>query len=257
MPFSATEHLVFEKNTLTGVTCQLNYPPILRIAQEMPSAFQESVRSDYPLFQVRPTITMTASSIPGQPLVQTVANAYLFSTAEVPSPQRTLTLAQDSIALATTAYRRRSEFLTQFQPALDALQAIYQPAFLTRVGLRYQNVIVRSALGLENKTWSDLLRPVFVGLASVEELAHRVVVDYSQIQFKGEAGNIILQHGITVDASNDEQCYLIDVDVYTDERVNFLDVADKLKALNIDALELYHWCLSDTLKAVLDPRVPA
>jgi len=254
MPFSATQHIVFEKNTLTGVTCQLNYPPILKIAKEIPSAFQDAMRSNYPLFEVRQTFTMLAPQIMGQPVTQTVANAYVFSTPETPQPQGTLSLAQDSLALTTAAYTRRSEFLALLQPPLDALQDIYQPAFFTRVGFRYQNVIVRSALGLGDTPWGELLRPVFVGLASVEELAGRVAVDYSQLQYKSENGNIILQHGTTVDATTKEQHYLIDVDVYTDERVKLQDVTDKLKSLNIDALQLYHWCLSDALKAALNPR---
>lgn len=254
MPFSATEYIVFDNNTLTGVTCQLNYPPILKIAQEMPHTFQEAVRNEYPLFEIRPSVAMTMPTGIGQPVAPTITNAYVFSTAESPNPERTLSLGQDSLALSTTAYRRRSEFFAQLQPPLDALESIYKPAFLTRVGLRYQNLIVRSKLGLTDKPWGELLKPVFVGLASVEELAQRVLVDYSQIQFKGEAGNIILQHGVTVDTLTQEQCYLIDIDVSTDERVNFQDVTDKLKALNIDALELYYWCLSDTLKATLDPR---
>lgn len=253
MPFSATEHIVFEKNTLTGVTCQLSYPPILKIAQEMPSAFQDAVRSDYPLFEVRPTVTVVAPTVLGQPVTQTVTNAYLFSTAESPQPQRTLSLAQDSLALTTTAYTRRSEFLTHLQPPLDALQAIYQPAFFTRVGFRYQNMIVRSALGLGETPWGKLLKPVFVGLASADELAGQVLVDYAQIQYKSENGTVVLQHGITVDPATQEQCYLIDVDVSTQERVSLQDVTEKLRALNIDALQLYQWCLTDVLKAALNP----
>jgi len=254
MPFSATEHIVFEKNTLTGVSCQLSYPPILKIAQEMPSTFQDAVRGDYPLFEARPTVTLLAPTVPGQPVTQTVTNAYVFSTVEQPQPQRTLSLAQDSLALTTTAYTRRSEFLAFLQPPLDALQAIYKPAFFTRVGFRYQNMIVRSALGLGTTPWGELLKPVFVGLASAEELADQVIIDYSQIQYKSENGNVVLQHGITVDPNTKEHCYLIDMDVSTQERVSLQDVTEKLRALNIDALQLYHWCLSDTLKAALNPR---
>lgn len=254
MPFPATEHIVYEKNTLTGVSCQLSYPPILKIAQEMPSAFQDAVRGDYPLFEARPTLTFLAPTVPGQPATQTVTNAYVFSTAESPQPQRTLSLAQDSLALTTTAYTRRSEFLAFLQPPLDALQAIYKPAFFTRVGFRYQNMIVRSVLGLGETAWGELLKPVFVGLASAEELAGEVSVDYSQMQYKSENGNVVLQHGTTAHPTTNEQCYLIDVDVSTPERVSLQDVTDKLKALNIDALQLYHWCLSDALKAALNPR---
>ena len=254
MPFSATEHIVFEKNTLTGVSCQLSFPPILKIAQEMPSAFQEAIRTDYPLFEIRPTITVIAPMAPGQQVTQTVTNSYVFSTAESPQPERTLMMTQDSLALTTTAYTRRSEFLAHLKHPLDTLQKVYQPAFFTRVGFRYQNMIVRSALGLKEMPWHELLKPIFVGFASVEQLAGRVSVDYSQIQFKGDAGNVILQHGATIDPTTSEVCYLIDIDVHTEERVEIQDVTEKLKSLNYDALNLYHWCISDPLKTAMDPR---
>ena len=261
MPFPATEQIVFEKNTLTGVTCQLDYPPILKIAQETPSAFQEAVRDDYPLFQVNPVVRMTmqvvgGQVVSGQAAAPSATNSYIFSTPETPQPQRTLTLAQDSLALTTTVYTRRSELLAQLQPALDALQIVYKPAFFTRVGLRYQNLIVRSSLGLTNRSWGELLKPIFVGLAAANELAGQVSVDYSQIQFQGKVGSVVVQHGtaITAVAGKREECYLIDVDVSTNERVNIQDATSKLRELNIDAIEFYRWCLSDTLKAVLDPR---
>lgn len=256
MPFPATKHSVFEKNTLTGVTCQLNYPPILKIAQEVPSGFQEAVRSEYPLFRVNPTIKMTVQVAGGQVVTPSVMNSYIFSTPENPQPERTLALAQDSLALTTIVYTRRSELLAQLQPALDALQTIYKPAFFTRVGMRYQNLIVRSTLGLEGRPWGELLKPVFVGLASAEELVGRISVDYSQIQFVVEAGTIVVQHGTTdtITAAGQEQCYLIDIDVSTDERINLEDVTEKLRELNIDALGFYDWCLADPLKAALVPR---
>jgi uncharacterized protein (TIGR04255 family) len=256
MPFPATEQKIFEKNTLTGVTYQLDYPPILKIALETPSAFQEAVRGDYPLFRVNPTVRMTMQVVGGQAATSSVTNSYIFSTPETPQPQRTLTLAQDSLALTTTAYTRRSELLAQLQPALDALQTVYKPAFFTRVGLRYQNLIVRSSLGLADRSWGELLKPIFVGLASADELAGRVSIDYSQIQFRGKVGSVVVQHGtaITATAGKHEECYLIDMDVSTNERVNKEDATEKLRELNIDALEFYHWCLSDTLKAALVPR---
>lgn len=253
MLFPDTQHIIFQKNTLTGVTCQLNFPPILKIAHEVPSAFQDAVRVQYPLFETRPIVSMLMT--PGSALpAPSVTNSYVFLSMERPTPQATLALTQESLALTTTAYRRRSEFFAQLQKPLDALQGIYSPPFLTRTGLRYQNLISRKGLGLEGHPWHGLLRPAFLGMAAASEVAELITVDYAQIQFPADAGRVILQHGLTMNAATQEQCYLIDIDVYTDERVELQNVTDIFKQLNMDAIRLYHWCLSDTLKAALDPR---
>ena len=51
MPFPESERVVFRRNTLAEVICQLRFPPILEIAAKDPAAFQEQIRAEYPLYQ--------------------------------------------------------------------------------------------------------------------------------------------------------------------------------------------------------------
>ena len=52
MPFPETsQKIIYKKNPLDRVICQLRFPPILKIDTELPDKFQESIRNDFPEFQ--------------------------------------------------------------------------------------------------------------------------------------------------------------------------------------------------------------
>lgn len=53
MPFPNSPRVIYRKNPLEQVICQIRFPSILRIDTEIPAAFQELVRSQFPLFEER------------------------------------------------------------------------------------------------------------------------------------------------------------------------------------------------------------
>ena len=50
MPFPEVERVIYARNPLDQVVCQLRFPPILKIDAEIPAGFQDRVREDYPNF---------------------------------------------------------------------------------------------------------------------------------------------------------------------------------------------------------------
>ena len=50
MPFPECQRVIYKKNPLGEVICQLIFPPILKIDTEVPVAFQERVRNHFPNF---------------------------------------------------------------------------------------------------------------------------------------------------------------------------------------------------------------
>ena len=55
-PFSESERVIYTKNPLESVICQLRFPVILRIGAKPPVEFQEALRKDYPLFREIPPL---------------------------------------------------------------------------------------------------------------------------------------------------------------------------------------------------------
>src|SRR5258708_12324597 len=66
MLFPESERVIYDKNPLQQVICQLRFPPILRINTEVPVAFQERVKQDYPFYQEKSEITLLTQVILNQ-----------------------------------------------------------------------------------------------------------------------------------------------------------------------------------------------
>ena len=179
MPFPDEPRVIYEKNPLDTVICQLRFPAILKIGADPPVDFQESVRRRYPLFKEKPPLDIAgglpsevASLIAKRLPVSMASTAYDFTTAD---EQWTLTLAREFLALTARRYERWELFKEHLEEGLRAVVQHYSPAFFTRIGLRYRDIIRRSALGLERSSWKELLRPHIVGALASPDVADDVV----------------------------------------------------------------------------------
>lgn len=138
----------------------------------------------------------------------------------------------------------------------DALREFYSPAFFTRVGLRYRDVVQRSKLGLEKSTWSSLLKEHLlgeiaqVGFESLTEEASRNLL----LKLPDQNAKVRLQHGFAQLEGSPEQVYLIDCDFFVDrtEAAN-IDVA--LQYFHDKAARFFRWCISDSLHQRMEPEL--
>jgi uncharacterized protein (TIGR04255 family) len=67
-PFPDSDRVIYDRNPLIEVICQLRFPPILRVDSEVPARFQEQIRDDFPLlteedFTVLPDLSPELSQI--------------------------------------------------------------------------------------------------------------------------------------------------------------------------------------------------
>jgi uncharacterized protein (TIGR04255 family) len=260
-PLPASQRVVYERNPLIEVICQVRFPPVLRIVAEPPAEFQERIRGEYPLMNEKwPDAIELPQGIPAL-VADVVKNAlpkgklvgYDFASAD---EKWKVSLTREFLALTTTTYRRWEEFRTHLHEPLNALMEIYTPAFFNRVGLRYQDLIRRSALGLGPETaWADLLKPHVAGILAVPELAASVDDALSQtvINFPCFRSKVRINYGIVQAADSKEDCYLIDSDFFTDERTNSSDVHTILDYFNRQSGRLFHWCIQDRLHAAMEP----
>lgn len=251
MTFPHSPRVIYTRNPLVEVICQLKFPPILRIESEPPATFQERIRKEYPLLQ---------EAIPDQPLLppnfakvlgQAVpgffqGRAYTFVSED---EKWKLVLTREFLALSTPRYERWEGFRSKLQVAVDALVSAYEPAFFVRVGLRYRDVIRKSMPGLERLEWSKLLRPHILGELSHPKLAREVQHSAHDvlISLTDGRGQVRVLHGLIREEQSKEMSYSIDSDFFYEGRTEPKDAFRYLDSFNREAGKLFRWCITPLL----------
>lgn len=259
MAFPESDRVIYARNPLTQVVSQLRFPPVLTIEADIPARFQQAIRARFPLFsEVQPAVPQglppaLLKLIPAGLGIKT-GRAYEFATE---NREWKLILAKDSIALACSRYERWEHFRERLQPALNALAELYAPAFFTRIGLRYVNHIRRSAIGLQNVAWADLIQTYVAPematpiAADIDDTEHALVV---RIDDRG--GKVRIYHGLASHQSG-EQVYQIDNDFHTNEKTEVADAMDRLDHFHQQSGNLFRWCIADGLHQAMEPNVVA
>jgi uncharacterized protein (TIGR04255 family) len=260
MPFPETPRVIYDKNPLAEVICQFRFPTILRISSQDVAPFQEKIREDYPLYKLEEPVF----EMPGVPrellgfMEQMMLKPPGFRTHRflTKDSKRFIALSHEFLALSESDYKQWEAFKGEIEKAEKALREVYKPAFYSRVGLRYKDVISPKSLGLSNKKWSDLLSQYIAGELADEKVAKainqmktRCVIGLPEIP----GGNVILNHGLVENASG-EMHYLIDAD-FGKEHVEGADEAFRiLDNFHRLAGQLFRWAITETLHNAMQPR---
>ena len=255
MIFPESPRVIYGKNPLQQVICQVRFPAILRIVSDTPVEFQDKIRAEYPLFAEKREATIRlpeelTKKLPAEFLA--AETAYEFTSAD---EQWTVSLTREFLALSARKYERWEDFSKHLAGPVDALASIYSPPFWSRTGLRYQDLIRRSAIELDQVEWKDLLNPQLAGELSDEQIA--AVIEYSRHEFQikqNTNGNVRIRHGLVTDQETDEVCYMIDADFFTEERLEGENVRNRLNEFNQEAGRLFRWSISEKLHTAMEPR---
>lgn len=252
------ERVIYDRNPLIDVVCQLRFPPILKISHQEPVEFQDEIRLQYPLFE------SVQSQIPAE-----IARAIQQFGVTLPSEQSynfksedqkwQLSITNNLISLTTFDYKRYEDFKQRFKEAINIFEKIYKPSFYTRIGLRYRDLIIRSSLDLKDRDWSELINNCIASELHNPELSASVQSIQKNIIFSVEQGQVNFQHGLVTvkepEAKNDESAYLFDADFYTEQKLEGTkDVWDKLDQFNNSARKLFRWSITNTLHKAMLPR---
>jgi uncharacterized protein (TIGR04255 family) len=253
--FPPSPRVVYRRAPLVEVICQLRFPTLLSIESRPPVDFQERIRSDFPLLEKQ--VNQLPVELPAEAIKalfpQMQANIYRFLTED---RSTFVTLSAESLAFTTSRYARWERFRDQLGIPLRALVDIYKPNFFSRIGLRYQDAINRAQLGLADAPWSSLLRSEVLGEMSipafeenVEDIANREI----RARLPDGSGSILLRHGLAKIQGQDDNVYMIDLDVFTQQRTEVADAQRALDHFNAIAGMAFRWCITDRLSEALGP----
>lgn len=259
MPIPESARVIYGKNPLEEVICQLKYPTILRIDKEIPADFQEAIRGEYPIFAepqeagISASLPQEVAKIFGPELaLGTQHRLYRFSTED---EQWSVTLTKDFIALSTRSYRQWEEFKQRLEQAVRVFVDQYQPHAYSRIGLRYRDVIHRSKLGLKDVPWAELLSPYIAGALAATYLAPSIshVARQLRMALNPESNQVLLRHGSAIDKQTNEPAYVIDADFFTEQKTEINDALRVLDYFNREAGRLFRWCIEDRLHDAMEP----
>ena len=258
MSFPESPRVVFGRNPLKEVACQLSFPTILRIASESPGAFQEAIRERYPRYESRspampPEFSQALERFGlangGQGLIHRFLSAD--STSGV-------ALTSESVAVWTHQYSRWESFRDEVARAQQALEDVYTPSVYDRLGLRYVDLINRSDLELEDTSWNKLLKSSLVGVLGEPALAPNVRHCRGQLTLSLDkpVGSLVrIVHGLHDDTDISQSTYVIDADFYTTTPMESSHVIDTINQFNRLAGDFFRWTITEHLHDALAPTV--
>ena len=262
MPFPEANRVLYRKNPLDQVVCQLRFPPILRIDAEIPAEFQEMVRRQIPnltetsewKLEVPPGLKDQISPEILRQILQSSGNKnYEFSSED---GQWKINLTRTFVALTTQRYERWEEFKEKLEIPFRALIEVYSPDYFSRVGLRYVDIIRRSALNLSDVDWDQLLQPYISGILGspeVRELVKNFESKYEVSLSDGESIVRIIARFVAA-ADDGEICYMIDSDFYDSHKTPIEAAMERLDYFNVRASRLIQWCITDRLHKAMEPQ---
>ncbi|MEC4819624.1 MAG: TIGR04255 family protein, partial [Scytonema sp. PMC 1069.18] len=154
---------------LVRVIAQVRFPPILSIEKkDFVGSFQEAIREQYPILKPEQTQGLVFSP---QGVVQTTPQV-TWRFVDTTNSWR-VSLAPNFVAIETTDYLSRSDFLERLKNVLVALNESFNPRIIERFGLRYIDRLV----GQNLKDISSIVKPEIAGIMAAEfrEYIHQTI----------------------------------------------------------------------------------
>ena len=235
---------------LALVVTQLRFASIGKIEDRAYIAsFQELVRKDYPLLG-EDKISFTVNL--GMPVAPTPSNTRTrWHMTSIDGAWR-LILTQDFIALETSKYHTRQDFLGRWGRILKAFRDCFQDVTGLRFGLRYLNRV--SDPGLLARL-PELVRKEALGIASI--LPHPPA-SITETHYSVPEGMMLarwgfLHPGATHDASISPVAlpsWVLDYDLYEDREqtgnvVDLESIGAKAEAFSLRGYAFFRWMVTD------------
>lgn len=211
--------LPLSKAPLERVVAQIRFPVILKIEDKsVVSKFQEATCADYPILRelsnqsVR--IEMGLNNAPT--VVPVISRIWQFSDA--PGAWK-ISLAADALTIETTSYHSRDDLLLRWSTVLNAMEGVFHPSLIERIGVRYVDRIV----GGDFARFDSFMATRLMGTA-FSELKSRLKSSLHEAVFDVEEGNLLLRWGVmppgmTPDpgaiAPTGSNSFVLDIDVWS------------------------------------------
>jgi uncharacterized protein (TIGR04255 family) len=246
------ERVIYVRNPLVEVIAAVRFPPVLGLLQEPPSEFQRIFAKEYPLAEFAHSISAVLPGSP-QPEKVNLSRTYSFLT---PDKSWRINIESNLLALTCQKYTEWRDFRARFAVILNDFFRVYGVGLVTRVGLRYKDVINKAALGLDGATWRELIEPPVLGTVEffTDDLDKNPGMDFALV-LSIPPGS--LRVGFSLVQNPDKQVgFLIDTDCFSEDQKPadvgaLLDCADELHKYSNSVFQA---CITDRLHKALQDK---
>lgn len=235
---------------LVFVITQVRFAPVAKMDDQAYIAdFQDRIRKHYPLFtseQVSLPPLFQQAMAPGS----SIPSQMFWRLHSLDGAWRVI-LTRDFLALETSAYSTRDDFLARWTTVLDAFNASFRDITGIRFGLRYLNRIQ----GEELSRLDQLVRPEALGLIAV---LGQPDVAVTEVRYPVPEGQIHARWGfIPANASHDpsimpspEPSWILDMDLSIEQvPLDLSRIGELAKRFSARGYSFFHWMMTDTFRA--------
>ncbi len=250
LPFPHQDDVPLERAPVAEVVCQVRFPPILRIAREEPSDFQEKVRGRFPELEIEQSLRVRLPNGVSEGLqAEAQPKIYRFHAAD---KQATVSLGVNFYSLSTTRYTHWLDFLNDLMLAHTAAQAVYQPAYATRIGLRYIDRFTLANTGYATvDDIRSLFRPELVSPIAGELWGSTDNYLSQHLLHDEDEAWLALRFGYRVEEA--KPGFILDFDYYQEGQLALDDLATRCDRYHAAIYNAFRWCLLPEALQVFKP----
>lgn len=244
------EEVILDRAPLVRVLCQIRFSSSPELVEDSNERAIAAALTD--LLPVRGTIEGIALPLAGLP--SAIPQHETMRTFEDVDGAWKATVAPAFVALETTTYTRRSEFVERLTRVLTALEAAATPPRVTRIGMRYTDRITRPE-GL-----THLVNPGLLGMLPevtsddmIENQIQQTLLVDPKSGSKIQVRSLCLPPNVGFDPSiqpTPEPSWVLDIDAYSEDARPWLakDLADTVETLAKRAYQVFHWAVTDDFR---------
>jgi uncharacterized protein (TIGR04255 family) len=233
---------------LVRVIAQVRFPLVASIEKrDFIAPFQEAIRRTYPVLRQEQTQGFVMTSTGPAPFAQQAA-AWRFTGAD---EQWRVSLSPDFLALETTAYTSRTDFVGRLKDVVTALEQHIGPTLVDRLGIRFIDRVAGPAMNDIRK----LIQPEVLGIAGTLSSGH---VQHTLTESLFSASDALLlarwgylPPGKTVDPSaienSSEPSWILDLDMFSAAHFPFAvdGIVDKARQFAERIYCVFRWAMTD------------
>ncbi len=237
------ERLEFIQNPLVDVILRLDFAPILDVdTQEILAKFQRGIKQWFPYYEKKTEYLHRIDSLAiGSKPIEFLAHDFISK-----DRSQIISISQTAFVINFKQYKSFKQFEDIFKNNWKLFKnAFSTPSMITRLGLRYVNLIEKEKFMNKDETWSDLINPELVPeLKNYMQIKNHCYIKSlnKDIGLCLQNDNVNLRLAILKAAEEEKDAFLIDIDSFLEDKTNGIieeEINERITNFNIKTRNIF------------------